>query len=190
MDRSDLDSDHLPHFDEDGKPIAGTRTQSSIPASTLRQVKGAARAWGLVYRAWLHLGDTSSSFFHCSIGPHEHQPYKVTYTFDETAKARELTVGRVGETEAEAGLYTVCTEGGEQLVTQDGDVYEVDAVGDDAAMQGQARVALFAYFRADILQEPDNQEGEASTRHVAYADAFWGGSKVTGSVSGDKVKGS
>ena len=182
----DLDSDHLPHFDEDGKPIDGdtdTKLDSRLHIATS---EGCCKNAGTGISSLVNPGRYVVVTFHCSIGPREHQPYKVTYTFDEMAKARELIVGRVREVEAEAGLYAVCTEGGKQLVTQDGDVYEVEAVADDAAMQGQVRVALFAYFRADILQEPDSRESEAG-RHVAYADAFWGGTKVTGSVSGDQV---
>lgn len=186
-----LDSDHLPHFDEDGKPVDGdtdTRLDSRLHIATS---EGCCKSVGTGISSLVTPGRYIVVAFHCSIGSREHQPYKVTYTFDGTAKTRKLTVGRTHEAEAQAGravheLYAVCAEGGQQLVTEDGDVFEVDVVADDAAMQGQVRVALFAYFRADILQEPGDGESEAG-RHVAYADAFWGGSRATGSVSGDQV---
>ncbi|KAF9473237.1 Di-copper centre-containing protein [Pholiota conissans] len=185
-----LDSDHLPHFDVDGKPIEGDAEAQLSARLHIATSEGCCKSIGTGVASLVTPGRYIVLVFHCAVGHREHQPYKVTCRFDETKKVREMQIGLTNKVEPGAGgstnaLYRICTQDGQALVTQDGDMFEVDVETDDPGSQKQVRVGVLAYSAEDILGAA--KDGSDSVRYVAYTDAFWGESRVRFGVAGNQV---
>lgn len=185
----DLDSDHLPHFDIDGKPIEGDSQAQLNSRLKIVLSEGCCKRLGSGVASNVTPGRYIIIVFHCSIGFIEHQPYKVVYTFDDTMKIRELELGRTNMVEPGVGrtvneLYRVSEKNGLPLVTQNREMFRVDVATDDAQTQDQVRIAVLTYSSADILGQTFSRKSE---RYVTYTNAFWGGSRVTFSVDEDQV---
>jgi hypothetical protein len=149
--RFDLDNDSLPHFDTNGEPVPGDdQTHLSLQLQ-IAFSEGCCKREGSGIGSLVTLGRYVVLIFHCSIGPNENRLYKVTYTLDKKARIPFIRLNTMQlanpslYTRAVNKLYRVVDTDGQKLVTQLGQVYKVSVRTEDAATQGQLRVAVFTY---------------------------------------------
>jgi hypothetical protein len=187
----DLDNDSLPHFDTRGEPIPGDNQTRLSSQLQIASSEGCCKRLGSGISSLVTPGRYVILIFHCSIGPNEDRPYKVTYHLNPSAKIPQLPLGSMLSAEpSQHGrsvnlLYRVTVKNRTPLVTQLGQIYKLSVRTQDAATQGQVRVAVFTYAFEDVPAEYGKEHSKRAPSedkdkpYVSYKAGYWGDSDVT-----------
>jgi hypothetical protein len=190
----DLDNDLLPHFDTNGEPVPGDNQTHLSSQLQIASSEGCCKREGSGIGSLVTPGRYVVLIFHCSIGPNENRPYKVTYTLNKKARIPFISLGTMQlanpslYSRAVNVLYRVVDPEQGNLVTQLGQVYKVSVRTEDAATQGQLRIAVFTYAYKKVPMDQDEVPPVDEHHYVLYDNAYWGRDVVTFEPYEDQVR--